>query len=91
MSNSHKGSAQPRAPDIHRLRLYERVGRRVRKMRLERAVSVQELAEKTSTIQQSIAKIEAGDMPPPLHTLVAIAKVLNVTLNDLVPMEETDG
>ena len=89
--NSHKGSTVPRAPDINRLRLYERIGRRIRKVRIEKGVAVQALAEKSHTIQQSISKIESGDMAPPLHVLVAIAKALGVTLNDLVLVEDLEG
>ena len=91
MTNSYKGSTVPRAPDINRLRLYERIGRRIRKVRNEKQMEVGELATRSGTIQQSISKIEQGEMPPPVHLLVAIAKALGVTLNDLVPMEESDG
>ncbi len=91
MNNSHKGSTVPRVPDIRRLQLYERIGRRVRKARLAKNMETQELATKAGTIQQSISKIEQGDMPPPVHLLLNIAKALGVTMNDLVPVEEKDG
>lgn len=83
----HKMQASPRAPDINRLQLYARVGRAVHRARNAADLTLGELSARSGVPLQTISKVEGGDAPPPLHVLVAIAKVLGVTLNDIVPLE----
>jgi len=58
-------------------------GERVRKLRLARNLSQEELAFKTSVHRTYLGGIERGERNPSLKNIAAIAKALNVTLAQL--------
>jgi len=65
-------------------RFYAEVGQRVAKARKGR-VTQQVLARKAGLTRTSIVNIEKGRQQILLHTIVVIAKVLKVPLQELVP------
>ena len=63
---------------------YHTVGLRVRRFRLERKITQEELAFQINTSAAYISNIERGRKKPSLQKLAEIADVLGVTLNDLI-------
>lgn len=63
---------------------YHTVGLRVRRFRLERKITQEELAFRINTSAAYISNIERGRKKPSLEKLAEIAEVLGVTLNDLI-------
>ena len=60
------------------------IGERVRKLREEHGMTQAELAQKVGTCQQTmIASIEKGTKALPLVTAITIAKVFEITLDEL--------
>lgn len=58
-------------------------GERVRKLRLAKSLSQEELAFKTGVHRTYLGSIERGERNPSLKNIAAIAKALNVTLAQL--------
>lgn len=58
-----------------------RIGEEVRRLRLERGLSQQELAERIGLSQSVIARLEAGGVEPRLSTLDRVAEALGVELD----------
>lgn len=56
------------------------IGEEVRRLRIERGLSQQELAERMGLPQSVIARLEAGGVEPRLSTLDRVAQVLGVEL-----------
>lgn len=67
-----------------------RIGEEVRRLRIERGLSQQELAERIGLSQSVIARLEAGGVEPRLSTLDRVAKALGVEVEVrfLAPPEE---
>ncbi len=63
---------------------YHTVGLKIRRFRLERNMTQEELAFRVNTSAAYISNIENGNKHPSLEKLTDIASVLGVTLNDLV-------
>jgi DNA-binding XRE family transcriptional regulator len=59
------------------------LGERVKKCRIDRFITRQELAEKAGLSEVMIAKIEQGVRNPSMKSLRAIAKALGVEVSDL--------
>ena len=51
--------------------------------RVEKGLSQQELADKCEVTRQTIGLIEKGKYNPTLNLCIKLARVLNLTLNDL--------
>ncbi len=64
------------------------IGKKVKLARVEKDLTQAELAEKVGCTRQTIGLIEADKFNPSLKLCIAIAKVLNKTLNDLFWIEE---
>lgn len=62
------------------------VGRTVAKLREERGISQRHLAEEIGLSHQSVTAIESGRSVP-AFTLARIAEALDVTLDELVPID----
>ncbi len=62
----------------------ERVGRRVREIRLRRGISLAELAAIARLTRGNASRLESGRHDPRLATLVRVARALGVTVADLV-------
>lgn len=63
---------------------YNTVGLRIRRYRMERKITQEELAFRVNTSASYISNIEHGHKKPSLEKLAEIADVLNVTINDLI-------
>ena len=63
---------------------------RVKLARVENDLTQAQLAEKAGVTRQTIGLIEAGRFNPSLKLCMAIAKVLNKTLDDLFWIEEEE-
>jgi transcriptional regulator with XRE-family HTH domain len=61
-----------------------RLGERVRQLRRERELSQESLAFDAGIHTNHLSSIERGEANPSFLVLVSIAKVLRVTLSDLV-------
>lgn len=59
-------------------------GRIVRKLRVEKELSILTFAERVGICRNYVSQIESGDKLPSFETLLLIAKVLGVTPNDLL-------
>jgi transcriptional regulator with XRE-family HTH domain len=62
----------------------DRVAARVKELRAKRGLSQEVLAEKTGLNRLTITRLEAAAHPPNIETLDKIARVLCVTVADLV-------
>ena len=59
-------------------------GRIVRKLRIEKKLSILTFAEQVGICRNYVSQIESGDKLPSFETLLLISKVLDVTPNDLL-------
>ena len=69
---------------------YDRIGRNVRRIRMEKGLTQEKLAEKTELSLTVIQKVETGQSGSRLETLIRIASVLGVSLDVLMDMKERD-
>lgn len=74
--------------EAERNRLYQEMGRRVRRRRKERKLSQESLAGEVGLSRVSIVNLEKGRQRPPLHVLWEIAEVLCVDPAALIPTRE---
>jgi transcriptional regulator with XRE-family HTH domain len=73
-------------------RYYAELADQVVEQRLTRALSQRELADLCGTTQSAIARIERGERPPRIDTLLRIANALDCELQiDLRPRTTTHG
>jgi len=56
------------------------LGKRIRSMRLKRAITLQQLASRTNFSKSLLSKIENGKVSSPVSTLFTIAKALNTKI-----------
>lgn len=61
----------------------EIIARNIRKLRLQRKFTVQELAYRCDMERSNLSRIEAGRANPTLRTLCTISRALEVPLVDL--------
>ncbi len=66
----------------------EKLGARVRKLRRERALTLEALAERSGVSRAMISKLERGEKNPTLVVAAKVAEGLGVTLSQLVGVEE---
>lgn len=59
------------------------LGDNIRRLRTERELSQQDLADKVGVIQAAISQIESGAVNPRYTTLLALAAALGVGLDEL--------
>lgn len=64
--------------------LLKKLGNRIRAIRTEKGLSQVELANSIGKDQQSIQRLEAGNINPSFYYLFEISKGLEVELEDLV-------
>lgn len=65
------------------MNIQKTIGRRVQQHRKRLGLTQAELAEEADLAPQTISRIERGALEPSVTTLVALAKVLSVSLDDL--------
>ena len=63
---------------------YRTIGQRIRRFRMERGITQEELAFRVGTSAAYISNIENAHKCPSLGKLLEISEVLQVTLNDLI-------
>lgn len=63
--------------------LQERVGNRIKEIRIQKEISQQDLAAKCNFEKSNMSRIEAGKTNMTLSTIGIIAKALDVRLADL--------
>lgn len=68
--------------------LLDRVGARLQRLRLARGFTQRALAEAIDMEPESISRVETGAISLSLSNLVAVARVLQVSVNDLVAFDE---
>ncbi len=61
----------------------------LRRLRLEKAVSLSELARNSGVSKGTLAKLEAGSSNPTVDTLQALSSSLGVSLNELLTDEDS--
>ena len=69
---------------------YDRIGGNVRKIRMEKGLTQEQLADETELSLAAIQKIETGQSGSRIETLIRIALVLGVSLDAFVDISETD-
>lgn len=67
------------------------IGERIRQLRVEQKITQAELAEKLVISQSMLCQIERGTKACSVPVGMDIAKILGVTLNDLVDNERKVG
>ena len=69
------------------------IGKNIQKLRKQKNLTQEALAERTGVTRQTIAKWESGESTPDLEMAGTLASVLDVALDDLVnaPADELDG
>jgi transcriptional regulator with XRE-family HTH domain len=65
------------------------LGENIRKIRGLKGFSQQNLADEIKVDQKTISRIEKGDLSPKFETMIAISKVLSVTLSQLLSFNES--
>jgi len=69
----------------------EEAGRRIRKARIEKGMTLRELATQTELAEYTITRLEAGKNPkggpisPQLATWAKVAKALDISVDELYP------
>ncbi|NPC97019.1 helix-turn-helix domain-containing protein [Nocardioides sp. zg-DK7169] len=67
----------------------QRVGPRLRQLRLERDATLADLSAETGISVSTLSRLESGGRKPTLELLLALAKAHRVSLDDLVDAPET--
>ena len=69
---------------------YDRIGGNVRKIRMEKGLTQERLAEETELSLAAIQKLEAGQSGSRIETLIRIAITLGVSLDILTEISEAE-
>jgi transcriptional regulator with XRE-family HTH domain len=80
-----KGAAMPR----HKTTKEEPIGKRIKKIRLGKKISLDRMANETGLAIDQIKEIEAGKTIPPVGVLLQIARALQVDSGFLFKEQET--
>lgn len=67
--------------------LYDLLGDNIRRHRTLKGLTQEQLATKIDLARTSIVNIEQGRQHPPLHLLFEISRVLEVSFENLIPLE----
>jgi transcriptional regulator with XRE-family HTH domain len=67
--------------------LLAKIGERIVELRTEKGMTQQELAAELDYEKSNMSRLESGRTNPRIATLYKVAKVLNVTLSDLLMIE----
>jgi transcriptional regulator with XRE-family HTH domain len=65
------------------------LGKKVQQYRIDRGLTLQELAEKTGYTKGYLSKIENSEKAPPVSTVINLAKALNISISEI--FGETNG
>lgn len=61
----------------------EELGKRIQQHRVDKGLTLQELAERTGLTKGYLSKIENSEKAPPVSTLINLAKALNVSMSEI--------
>ncbi|MEM7038370.1 MAG: helix-turn-helix transcriptional regulator [Bacteroidota bacterium] len=67
--------------------LIDAFGKRIRTLRKEKGLSMEEFAALCEVEYRQIGKIERGETNPTLNTISILAEVLEISLSDLMDFE----
>jgi transcriptional regulator with XRE-family HTH domain len=68
----------------------KQVPKRIRRMRIERQLTQQEVADKMGVTKGYISRIENSETAPPVGTLISLAQTLGVEFNAFFDVEESE-
>jgi transcriptional regulator with XRE-family HTH domain len=71
--------------------VYGAIGRRIREIRREKRIVQAQVADETGLTRQSVANIEHGRQRFMVHTLLDIARALDVWPHELLPSQRREG
>lgn len=77
-------TSESEAAEIHAAALSEALGRRIRKLRLERTLTLDEVAARSGCSVGSLSQIERGIGNPSFNTLVKISHALDISVGRLL-------
>ena len=60
------------------------LGKKIVKLRTERNITQEELAERVGVTRQAISKWERGDGLPDLYNIQSLAKVFGISIDELI-------
>lgn len=66
------------------------IGNRLRALRQEREMTLQDLAEATDLSPSMLSLVERGRAAPSIQSLIVIANALNVTMSELIVTDQAD-
>jgi transcriptional regulator with XRE-family HTH domain len=67
------------------------LGKRIQQYRINKRLTLQELAEKSGYAKGYLSKIEKAEKAPPVSTLINLAKALNITISEIFGEEEENS
>jgi transcriptional regulator with XRE-family HTH domain len=73
---------------VDEVKLYELIGARLKRRRVERESTQAWLAERVGMLRTSITNIEKGRQKPPLHVIYALCDALDVDPFEILPTLE---
>ena len=62
----------------------KKLGSTIKKLRESKGLTTREFAHRADIAYSQVWKIESGQVDPSISTLLAIARTLDVTVNDLI-------
>ena len=65
-------------------------GENLKKIRKEKNMSQEQLAEKVNVSRQSVSKWETGESYPEMNNILELCKIFNCNINDLIHTDMTD-
>lgn len=86
--SSQKEDARRPAPEAGRAGKESSVGQRVRRVREEKGLTVQDVSQRTGLDSAYLTEIEGGNVSPPLGALIKIAKALDMKLGRFISSGE---
>lgn len=69
----------------------EQLGTKIKQLREAAGLSLQQLAQQTHIDEKQLERIERASLTPPMSTIVALARALNVRPGTLLDGEEASG
>jgi transcriptional regulator with XRE-family HTH domain len=88
MTNTNRATATPVGIDRHVHGIVSSIGPKVKKLRQEQRLSLQQLAAKAEVSAAAIHKIERNDMVPTITTLLKLATALGHPVTHFVEKDE---
>lgn len=71
-------------------KLQQNIGLRIKQLRMQKEVSQQDLAAQCNFEKSNMSRLEAGMVNPTAHTLLKIAKSLNIEIKEIFDFSQLD-